>query len=73
MKIQFLRVTFNGMGGHPMLSFVGDFLLEAAPPISGAFFDAIDVYANFQHSGPRSPNLELLSSRLRRLPPTWLN
>ena len=30
MKLSYSLVTFNGMGGHPMLSFVGDFLLVDA-------------------------------------------
>lgn len=75
MKLTYSLVTYNAMGGHPALSFIGDFLLRDAPRSLGSSIDTIDIYAHLRHLGPRSANLPTLTSRfderLTTLPLLW--
>jgi hypothetical protein len=75
MKIRFDLVTYNGMGGHPALSFVGDFLLAGAPRSFGAAIETIDIYAHLPHTGRHPRNLASMAvqyrKRLKTLPLAW--
>ena len=75
MKITFSLVTYNGMGGHPALSFVGDFLLLEAPTSFGEALATVDIYAHLQSSGPPLETLKSLRERFRErlktLPLAW--
>ena len=58
MKTQILTVTYNGMGGHPVLSSAGDFLLLDAPESFGSAIDEVEIYAHLQSSGRPTRSLE---------------
>ncbi len=75
MNIHVLIVTYNGMGGHPVLSYIGDFLLLDAPESFGSAITTVDIYAHFHSSGPPKQTLESLDdrfrARLKTLPLVW--
>jgi hypothetical protein len=75
MNINVLLVTYNGMGGHPALSYVGNFLLIGAPASFGPAITTVDIYVHFQSSGPPKEGLESLRERFQKrlttLPLAW--
>ena len=75
MNIHVLIVTYNGMGGHPVLSYIGHFLLLDAPESFGSAIAMVDIYAHFQSNGPPKQTLERLGdrfrARLKTLPLVW--
>jgi hypothetical protein len=75
VNINVVIVTYNGMGGHPVLSYVGDFLLLNAPGSFGSAITTVDIYAHVQSSGRPIKTLKLLADRfqkrLKTLPLMW--
>jgi hypothetical protein len=72
MKIETRIVTYNGMGGHPVLSFVGDFLLLEAPKTFGSAITSIEIYSNVRSIGPPKKGqkelLDRFEKRIKKLP-----
>ncbi len=75
MKIDISIVTYNGGGGHPVLSFVGDFLLLGAPNSFGSAITSVDMYAHLRSSRPAEESQEELRERFeertKTLPLAW--
>ena len=75
MKIHISIVTYNGGGGHPVLSFIGDFLLLNAPESFGSAITSVEIYTHLRSSSPPHKSLEELrersEARLKILPLAW--
>lgn len=75
VKIDLNLVSYNGMGGHPTLSFVGDLLLGLPRPSFGTAVGQIEAYAHLDSDGPTLPTLGPLRQRFRErvatMPQAW--
>ena len=75
MKISVHLVWYNGLGGHPAISFAGDFLLLGSSITYGSSFHDIEFYLHIP-SENRLPGLVFLSDRfderVRELPKSWI-
>jgi hypothetical protein len=68
-------VWYNGMGGHPAISYAGDFLLLDGYNSYGSGIESIEVYPHIP-SSHRTQSLEMLHARfderVRKLPKSWI-
>ena len=68
-------VSYNGLGGHPVLSFAGDVLLGPTVPHFGDAVVELDVYPHLPSGEPPPPSLADMSDRFRErlatLPRVW--
>ena len=75
MKIDVQIVTYNEGGGHPVISYLGDYLLLNAPASFGSAIETVEIYAHFQSKGCPQSTLESMAdtfrSRLQTLPLLW--
>lgn len=75
VKIDLHLVSYNGMGGHHTLSFVGDLLLGLPRPSFGTAVGQIEAYAHLDSDGSTLPTLERLRQRFRdrvaTMPQAW--
>jgi len=75
LRIHVDIVWYNGMGGHPTISFAGEFLLMNTTNSYGSSFDSIEFYPHVP-SKFHDPNLSTLSARfqerIRELPRSWV-
>ncbi len=75
MKIYVQIVTYNEGGGHPAISYLGDYLLLGAPASFGSAIENVDIYAHFQSKERPKSTLESLADRFRTrietLPLLW--
>lgn len=75
MKWTFWFVTYNGMGGHPVLSFAPHILLAAESDSFGTAFEEIEISAHVEPSYGPTPEADFLMARfqdrLPTLPKAW--
>jgi hypothetical protein len=75
MEIDVSIVTYNGGGGHPVVSFVGDFLLLDAERGFGSAIARVDLYPRAKNSGPPAKSLgdmaDEFEAHLKELPLIW--
>lgn len=75
MRISVSLVWFNGMGGHPAISYAGEFLLLGRSDIYGSAFEKMEFYPHIP-SSERNDHLEKLRTRfderVRKLPKVWI-
>jgi hypothetical protein len=75
VKIYVNLVSYNGMSGHPALSYVGDLLLGLRAPSFGAAVTEIEAFAHLDDDGPPLSTLGDLQARFRlrltTLPQAW--
>lgn len=75
MRISVSLVWFNGMGGHPAISYAGEFLLLGRSDHYGSAFEKMEFYPHIP-SSERSAHLETLwtrfDERIRDLPKVWI-
>jgi hypothetical protein len=68
-------VWYNGMGGHPAISYAGDFLLLDGSNSYGSGIESIEFYPHIP-SSHRIQSLEMLHARfderVRELPKSWI-
>ena len=68
-------VWYNGMGGHPAISYAGDFLLLDGYNSYGSGIETIEFYPHIP-SSHRAQSLEMLHARfderVRKLPKSWI-
>jgi hypothetical protein len=68
-------VSYNGLGGHPALSFAGDVLLGPSVPHFGDAVVELDIYPHLPSGEPPPPSLADMSDRFRErlatLPRVW--
>ncbi len=68
-------VTYNGMGGHPVLSFAPDILLAAESRSFGPAIDEFEIYAHVESAPGAAPGLDVWMRRfqdnLPTLPKAW--
>lgn len=75
VRISINLVWYNGMGGHPAISYAGDFLLLGGANSYGSGIESIEFYPHIP-SSHRNQSLEMLSirfdERVRELPKSWI-
>lgn len=75
MKIYVSLVSYNGMGGHPTLSFLGDLILGSSAPSFGNAVTEIESYAHLDSANSPLPTLESMWQRFRErvatMPQAW--
>lgn len=75
MKWTFWLVTYNGMGGHPVLSFAPEILLAADSDSFGTAIDEFEVCAHVELAHGPTPGSDFLMKRfhdrLPTLPKSW--
>ncbi len=75
MKISVTLVWYNGMGGHPAISYAGEFLLLGRSETYGSAFETMECYPHIP-SFHRQQSLEVLQARfdkrVRELPKSWI-
>ena len=75
MRMSVSLVWFNGMGGHPAISYAGEFLLLGRSDHYGSAFEKMEFYPHIP-SSERSVHLETLRTRFdersRDLPKVWI-
>lgn len=75
MRIYVHLVWYNGMGGHPAISYAGEFLLLGRSNAYGSAFDTMEFYLHIP-SSHRNQSLETLNARfderVRVLPKSWI-
>lgn len=76
MKNTFWFVTYNGMGGHPVLSFAPDLLLPAESSAFGDAVSEVEIYAHVEPARGPLPASDFLMARFRErlptLPKAWI-
>jgi hypothetical protein len=75
VRISVNLVWYNGMGGHPAISFAGDFLLFGGSNSYGSGIESIEFYPHIP-SSQRNQSIEMLHARfddrVQRLPKSWI-
>lgn len=75
MKISVNLVWYNDMGGHPAISYAGEFLLFGGSNRYGSAIESIEFYPHIP-SSHRNPSVEVLHARfderVRELPKSWI-
>ena len=75
MQIDHHIVWYNGMGGSPVASFVGPYLLGASKERFGTSFNTIEMYAHVpsRHVDMKLPDLaRRFDERTVALPKAWI-
>lgn len=75
VRISVNLVWYNGMGGHPAITYAGDFLLLGGANSYGSGIESIEFYPHIS-SSHRNQSLELqharFDERVRELPKSWI-
>jgi len=75
VKWSFWFVTYNGMGGHPVLSFAPDVLMAFDRKSFGGAIGEIEIYAHIEPARSPLPTSDFLMARFRdrlhTLPKAW--
>jgi len=68
-------VSYDGLGGHPALSFAGDVLLGPSPPHFGGAVAEVDMYPHLPSGESPPTSMAAMSERFRErlatLPRVW--
>jgi hypothetical protein len=75
LRIDVRLVWYNGMGGHPAISFAGEFLLMESGRSYGSSFDSIELYPHVpsrSHDPNLSTVLDRFNAHIRVLPQSWI-
>jgi hypothetical protein len=74
MNLDLWLVKYNGMGGHPVVSYIGDFLLPDSSESFGSAIETVEIYAHLASAGQPRKTLESMAEsfreRLAKLPQT---
>src|SRR5437867_2887786 len=75
MRIDLWLITYNGMGGHELLSYAGAFLLQGSPRSFGSAVISFELYAHVKTRTRALPTLgdmkKEFRARLKTLPRVW--
>jgi hypothetical protein len=75
VKWTFWLVTYNGMGGHPVLSFAPDILLAGVGNSFGSAIGEFEICAHVEPAHGAAPGSDFLMTRFRdrlpTLPKSW--
>ena len=75
MRVSVNLVWYNGMGGHPAISYAGEFLLLGRANLFGSAFEKMEFYPHIPSLHPNQTLLELharFDERVRELPRSWI-